>query len=1031
MTGPSLYTRRRFLQLAGVSAAAVVAGCTGSKEGASVVTSVPVSPTTATLPPLDVGDLPFAVWEEVRAAVRASPDHLVARAAEVVSSGDPEAIFAFVRDRISVVPPRPDGFARAATDRIGGFRAALRAGRGTPRERADLLADLYAQAGFEALVVEGDYTGPFDAAQVLAARGDLTFSPAADETLIRRWHDALLIEPSQPEEAEDQAATLQETARTLLDTLPATVGSPDPFSPAAPPRVAAVKVLVNGEEIIADPLLPDAVFGVHHLANPAQALTGPTAGDIGVRLEVSLASTPHLRSSLAQGTWPVEDVAGRHIIAGFLPTGDLAAALSMPPELVNTFTPFLGLDGPDLDPDAVAEAGIVGDTITLFGHVISTSASSDVPLVNGQPVGPADESGAAAVVTLEITSARPVGFPSISLRVAATSADGRPVADLPTVAFTVEDEGVAVPFLLSESKAPPPRVVLLFDTSRSLPAEFLDEQAAALAREVATGVLAARPDAVFKVAGVLFGTASLSPLWLSDPGEVETEANRVIGDGSEMWSSIADLRGDEASVIVLVSDAQATDPPEQEAASRHWVAAGPPVVVVGVGEYDSAKGEDIARTSGGAAYLSGGRAEAVGAVIGFLEGQEATPYSISYRAPKDGPDVRTVRVGCGNRTAEARYEVPPEGERVPASGLSGIYLTVTVQGRELTRTLAGVLAEDARIGLVPTPEIEEDIRSALFGSALLSVEVSPPTLGTWLDDFLGAKLSMRPLWEKKDAPLEEQVEAMGSGIKRVPALLGHLQSPLPAGTFQAGPRVVLLAERPVFGRGELWRADILPVPPAHTPDPDPGRAFSATLEATVSLSLLERDLFQDSTATRLAGRPLRHLAPLEPAPREGSLERWARLLDAHVPYHRLVPTDDGPFGFWVVDEQGSVLGILPDASGGGSSVDDIGTLCQKYSQLAAAAQLAGGGLGFPFAALISLGKTIAHKYLRAAAIVRTLESPEVPDECGPPGLGGLACDLAKDALGSWGKVGKLNYKHVDTADDVAEAAGAGGVVPCP
>jgi hypothetical protein len=229
----------------------------------------------------------------------------------------------------------------------------------------------------------------------------------------------------------------------------------------------------------------------------------------------------------------------------------------------------------------------------------------------------------------------------------------------------------------------------------------------------------------------------------------------------------------------------------------------------------------------------------------------------------------------------------------------------------------------------------------------------------------------------------------------------------------------------------LWRADILPVPPAITPDPNPSRAFAATLEATIALALLERDIFQDSTALRLAGRPLTYLAPNEPAPRDGAIARWARLLEAHARYHRLVPTDDAPFAFWVVDAHGSVLGILPDASGGGSSVADIGVLCQKYTQLAAAAQLAGGGMASTFAALVSLSKTIAHKYLRAAAIVRTLEAPEVPSACGPPGLGGLACDLAKDALGRWGKIGKLNYKHVDTTDHVSEATGGGGIVPCP
>ncbi len=1019
-------TRRRFLQLSGGSVAVLVAGCTGGEEESIAVPGATTRPSS-----YNSQDLPFAVWQEVRSAVRSSPDHLVARAEEVVTGGDPQAIFEFVRDRISVLPPRPDGFSHASTDRVGGTRAALRSGWGTPRERADLLADLYRRAGFEAEVVEGAYAGSFDAARILAPRIDLTFAPAVNEGLIQRWRQALQIEPRPAVSVENYDAERAQAARDLLAALPTGVGAAADFQTTAPSRVAAVKVVVDGKEIIADPLLPDAAFGEHRLEFAVKALAGGPTGQIDVRLEASRASSPHLRFALAQGSWNIEEAAGRQIVAGFLPAGDLVSALAMPPELIHSFTPILGLDGADLTPEEVAEGAVVGDTISLFGDVLSITDPGGVPLVNGQPVGASNEASASTVNTLEIVTARPFGFGSVSLRVAARALDGSPVTDLPSGAFTVEDEGKPVPFLLTASRAPSPRVVLLFDTSRSLPAEFLDDQAAELARDMAAAILNIRPDAVFKLAGVLLGTASLSPTWLSDPAEIKVEARRVIGDGSEIWSSLANLRAADASVVVLVSDAQATDAPESNANSRAWVAAGPPVVVVGVGDYDAIRGEDIARTSGGVAVPSTERSEAVAVIAEFLQMQEATPYHFSYRAPAEGTAVRTVRVGCGGRTAEATYAVPPAPERGPAGGLSGLYLTVTVRGRQVIRTLAGLPAEDARINSVADARVQEDVRAALFGSVLLSVEVSPPTLGVWLDEFLTAKLTIRPLWEKMDATLAEQVEALGSGVKRVPAALGFLQSPLPSATFPVGPRIVLLAERPAFGRGELWRADILQVPPAVTPNPDPNRAFAETLDATMTLSLLERDLFQDSAAARLAGRPLAYLAPFVPARRDGAHAQWARLLDAHASYHRLVPADEGPFAFWVIDANGSVLGILPDASGGGSSVADIGALCQMYSQAAAATQVAGGSFGFPFAAFVSLSKAIAQKILKAAAIIRTLEAPEVPAECGPPGLGGVACDLAKDALGTWGKVGKLNYKPVDTADDVSEAAGAGGIVPCP
>jgi hypothetical protein len=49
----------------------------------------------------------------------------------------------------------------------------------------------------------------------------------------------------------------------------------------------------------------------------------------------------------------------------------------------------------------------------------------------------------------------------------------------------------------------------------------------------------------------------------------------------------------------------------------------------------------------------------------------------------------------------------------------------------------------------------------------------------------------------------------------------------------------------------------------------------------------------------------------------------------------------------------------------------------------------------------------------------------VPEECG--GLGDLGCDLVKDTLSEISDI----YKIIDTFDDIAEASGAGGLVPCP
>src|SRR5688500_17807368 len=46
----------------------------------------------------------WTAWERVRLALRTSPDHLPARAAELVLAKDPAKIFEFVRDSIATYP---------------------------------------------------------------------------------------------------------------------------------------------------------------------------------------------------------------------------------------------------------------------------------------------------------------------------------------------------------------------------------------------------------------------------------------------------------------------------------------------------------------------------------------------------------------------------------------------------------------------------------------------------------------------------------------------------------------------------------------------------------------------------------------------------------------------------------------------------------------------------------------------------------------------------------------------------------------
>ena len=86
--------RRTLLKSVGLGAAAGMAGC---QEVIGRRRETPADE-----------HVPFDVWEELRTALRTSPDHLPARAKQLVAEGDPEAIFRFVRDEIVTYPAAVD-----------------------------------------------------------------------------------------------------------------------------------------------------------------------------------------------------------------------------------------------------------------------------------------------------------------------------------------------------------------------------------------------------------------------------------------------------------------------------------------------------------------------------------------------------------------------------------------------------------------------------------------------------------------------------------------------------------------------------------------------------------------------------------------------------------------------------------------------------------------------------------------------------------------------------------------------------------
>ncbi|RZU53733.1 hypothetical protein EV385_5667 [Krasilnikovia cinnamomea] len=932
----------------------------------------------------------FGLWEQLRTSVRASPDHVAAAAERVVAGKDPEAILAFVRDQIVVYPS-----VGRSLDLVGdtrwGVRGTLRGGAGSARDKVETLADLYRRAGFKAEVLVGELADDVDLNSVFRPVRR-SFEPKADEDTIARWHRAIGKPATTASDrlaaVRDEAKARTDLARQLADALPSRRAA----EPAASRdrRVPLVKVVVNGKETYANPLVAGAKLGATHTTGePSRGYLGAGSGlSVEVRLLAATTAEPTLPTTLVKAEYHAEDLIGRQLHVAFRPTAEMAELIHLRPQDLNTFTPTLAVAGPGLAADAAAKLAFSGSAISLTGQVIEVK--DDEVLVDGEPLeapAQADPRAGERVAKLQVDAAGG-GFPDVSLRVSAFDAAGKPVTGLPASAFQLAEDQTKLALRLTANKQQPPRVMLVFDLSGSIKT---GPEPKAFATELARRLFARNPSARVGVMAVS-GGSRLDGFPLRTPEAVGDAVGRQSSVRSGIWESLKQANEERPTVIVIASDFEDDETDAARvAAMQSRVGSGAPIVAIGIGDVNRATQEKIVELTGGVATEGSDVERTVAATDEFLRRQEVRPYQLRYRAPADGPAERTVTLTAGKGIrATATYRVPAPDKRTAASGFAGIYLGVRVgYESEVIRVLAGVDPDSAGDGPLPATAVDE-VQGLMFGTTLVSFEGAAPSVGTWLDDLLTARLGTKAFVEAAAAKDEKRlVSALEAGLPRLPSMVPALHPPVSGEgdlTFETGLRAVLHVHRPQFGTStRVRRADVLPCTRWATLGGDRVRAFDRTLEQSAALALAEGVGFRTSTWSALKGKRLT-LVPkgsvssdqLAALP-EASRVQWRRLLDNWDDYDRLMPADGTPVAFWAVEpDTGSMLGVLADGSGGGASSDPERDIARDSAIISLVMSALGLG-GFAVGAFVAYGKAISAQMRRYAHVIENLDQPNVAE----------------------------------------------------
>lgn len=885
----------------------------------------------------------FDAWREMRAVVRASPDAVPARAAALVAAKDAPALFALVRDDVALLPTTPRGFENAGTATRWGSRATLRGQAGTPRERAELLKDLYVAAGFTAEVVVGAPETGATVTALLAHGPQRGLRYDATDAAVTRWTDALPPDPAlagRPPTPLDADGGVRAAILAQVTPLLPAPPMPEAFD-ATMTEVPLVRVVINGTDTWANPNVDGAAFGeAHTVATPTAAAPADGERELHVVLSGARSTNPRDVFTLAEHTWPASEVAGRTVTASFTTALSHATAARTAVGDADTFLPVLVVRGDGLDTEGSQALSVIGNAVTKEGAPVTVSGGA--LLVDGQPVaaGPTPDGDLQSVASLEV-SASAVAFPDVEVLVKAKRGDGTRVSGLAADAFVVREDGAAVVAGLRRTNASAPQVVLLFDRSTSIPTEFLTG-AAAVGHAVADAIFTQFPGAQVQVATLDINAPTLAGPMVSTIGDVDAQLAMLSGTGSEIWTALDAFSTTGATAVVLVTDAVPDDLDTAELSSR--VAAGPPVLVAGVGTVDATTGQRIATLTRGRFLPAATTASLAADVTSFLSERTGFDYRIVYRAKVGGTTTRQVSVALrapGTATNGDTY-VPPATPVLP-SALSALYLTIETGGHSVTRTLAG--------GPNATQADREAVAGALFGRFVLGVEAGPPSFSTLFDDELAERLTMEP---GIDALRSGDATAIATAAKRAlfhtPTDLRFSAVGLPGEaepgdvTFADGLTVTMQANLPVLGQKVVKRFDLLPLVPRRTVDFSGASGLRRTTERTAMLAAFESLRFAKATRQALMGETLGLYDPLTVDVTLGA--GWNGVAyPAYSDYDVLAPTDGTPVAFWAVQRQtGELIGVMPN--GGIGEDESTAALVDRLQMILDVAGRAGDAFGY-------------------------------------------------------------------------------------
>lgn len=941
------------------------------------------------------GKAPYKVWEEMLMALETSPDHLEGRMKFLIASNDAKAMFDFVRDEIYLMPAAEKSVGYSGTQLKWGIKGALRYGMATPREKAELLNYMYTKAGITSKVVfERTDIQPEEIPAFFLRPIQRNFGLDIANSQWKQWKKELQVEGNSTNEIPiiDEA---HKESKALAEKLWQHIPNKENLDKHSFDfrwdnyRTPTVEFILNGETKYAhlfDPIIP---FG--QLKKEGINITDAEPvknNDEKVTISISYrdAIDPYTEKEVVAGAWLSTQVVGNQINIAFLNGLSLEQQAVTPIGTLRTFTPALAFQSFDEKIEVMQENSFLGNPFTLDGKIIDVSEAE--PKINGNTLLQKPNKNLQKKVTALQIKAFPANYPLVKLHVTPTDENGAFVENLSTSDFTITDNTIQVQALM-ESNRPTPRILILYDTSLSMPTAYSQENMDAFITALNQSILEKYPAAVI--------TKWKTP--------------------SEIFTWLLKASKTDYDLIIYATDGDNNDTYKETDFLTYK--NGPPAIVLNVYDNDSVYTmktfTKMVEITNGMVINAKDQVKTLEAITDYISKMEIPPYVFTYYTT-GADEMHEAIVGVDNQRIieKEKFKFVPGTSAEIGQALIGLYCTIKTGNTTIKRVLAG-WDPITQINMQPDYSDAIAVRNTIFGGATVYFEGEGPTISAALSDVLKYRLTTRSWGEAlidNDASKAKEEFAKG-GYLYHPEIL-PLMAPLDDAitttsmTFASGIRIAIIKNKIGVGeKASTTSFDYLPTSMYTTLAKESESAFKITLEKTAQLAIREGHFFTTSTVSELKNSQL-----LET--QKANIENWfqeTKETFKHTYYwYERIHRGDGNFkifdkaalslAYWQINQQtGELFGMLADGTGGGSEdtiqqLSDLMTVLSVYIALLAEMKVLNSIGGVALSIVATYGVTLTKLYAIVCETIIIMDTSGMDDKI-KTALKELAYNVAK------------------------------------